>query len=358
MNILKTFPLSAMIVIVALSLSPVLAENPIIRQKYTADPNAIVWNDRVYVYCSNDDNNPSTSGYDITAYTLMSSDDMANWTDHGEVFRVPRDLTGFNQAYAPGAAVKGGKVYLYIPNGGASIGVAVADRPEGPFTGGKQFITKTGSGTSGNSNVPWLFDPAGFVDDDGQGYIYFGGGPADGNPGPGQNLRGAKLNADMMSVQFPATTISGSTCSFEAAHLHGLADVAPRQINRCRALERERDVRLVRRDKRLHHAEHLAAREKVRFKLVGRNVDTRLHRRNLGLHDEFRRHLAEAHEDDAQKPDPRAGKYRLQPKLHGRADKIKENKRADCENGDNEYYVSGEPAHKYTVLCLWLFSYS
>src|SRR5215510_5546779 len=99
----KIFSLSALFGIFALS--PALAENPIINQKYTADPTAIVWNDRVYVYCSNDNNNPSGGGYDITAYTLVSSDDMANWTDHGEVFRVPRDLSAYNQAYAPGAAV-------------------------------------------------------------------------------------------------------------------------------------------------------------------------------------------------------------------------------------------------------------
>jgi len=193
------------------------AANPILRQKYTADPNPFVWNDRLYAYCSYDNNNPSSSGYDIMFYTLVSTDDMANWTDHGEVFSVKRDLSSYGQAYAPGVAVKNNKVYLYIPNGGSGIGVAAADRPEGPWSGGKSFIS---GNANNNTNVPWLFDPAGFVDSDGQGYIYFGGGPADGNPGPGQNLRVAKLNSDMMSAQWPATTISGSERSFEAAYMH------------------------------------------------------------------------------------------------------------------------------------------
>jgi arabinoxylan arabinofuranohydrolase len=194
------------------------AANPLLRQKYTADPNPFVWNDRLYVYASYDNNNPSDKGYDIKFYTLMSSDDMANWTDHGEVFSVGRDgPSGYNQAYAPGAAVKDNKVYLYIPNGGSGIGVATAVRPEGPFTGGKTLIS---GNAANNTNVPWLFDPAGFVDTDGQGYIYFGGGPADGNPGPGSNLRVAKLGGDMMSATWPATTISGSTRSFEAAYMH------------------------------------------------------------------------------------------------------------------------------------------
>ncbi|MDR2593359.1 MAG: family 43 glycosylhydrolase [Fibromonadaceae bacterium] len=201
-----------------ISVGTAFAANPILRQKYTADPNAFVWGDRLYIYASYDNNNPSSSGYDIKFYTLMSTDDMANWTDHGEVYSVGRDgPSGYNQAYAPGAAVKDNKVYLYIPNGGSGIGVATAVHPAGPFTGSKTLIT---GNTNNNTNVPWLFDPAGFVDSDGQGYIYFGGGPADGNPGPGSNLRAAKLGSDMMSATWPATTITGATRSFEAAYMH------------------------------------------------------------------------------------------------------------------------------------------
>ena len=189
-----------------------MAHNPVISQKYTADPNAIVYNDRVYVYCSHDDNNRD-NGFNIFDYTLVSSDDMVNWTDHGEVFVVPRDAKWASQAYAPGAAVKGDKVYLYIPDGGSKIGVAVADRPEGPFTDpiNKALITKS----MPNCNVEWLFDPACFVDDDGQAYLYFGGGQNT----PGDNLRVIKLNEDMISVDGTAKTILAPR-SFEAAFMH------------------------------------------------------------------------------------------------------------------------------------------
>ena len=208
-----------LIMILAIFAHTAFAANPLLRQKYTADPNPFIWNDRLYVYCSYDDNNQTDNKtYNIKFYTLISSDDMANWTDHGEVFSVGRDLPGLNQAYAPGAAVKNNKIYLYVPNSGANIGVVSADRPEGPFTNPKSnFITKN---ASLNTNVEWLFDPAGFVDTDGQGYVYFGGGPADGNPGPGSNLRVIKLNADMVSFNGSATTVSGSTRSFEAAYMH------------------------------------------------------------------------------------------------------------------------------------------
>ncbi len=200
-----------LLIMAFLLIQTVLAENPIISQKYTADPNAMVWNDRVYVYCSRDDNNGE--GYDIVDYTLVSSDDMVNWTDHGEVFLVPRDASWAGRAYAPGCVHKDGKFYLYFPDGGASIGVAVANRPEGPFKDalGKAIVNKS----MPNCNVEWLFDPAAFIDDDGQAYLYFGGGGST----PGINLRVIKLNDDMISTNGTAVTINAPR-SFEAAFMH------------------------------------------------------------------------------------------------------------------------------------------
>lgn len=200
------------LVMVFLLIQMVLAENPIITHKYTADPNAMVYNGRVYVYCSRDDNNKGES-YDIVDYTLISSDDMVNWTDHGEVFKVPRDASWANRAYAPGSAYRDGKFYLYFPDGGSSIGVAVGDRPEGPFQDalGKAIVNKS----MPNCNVEWLFDPAAFIDDDGQAYLYFGGGGST----PGENLRVIKLNKDMISTSGTAVTINAPR-SFEAAFMH------------------------------------------------------------------------------------------------------------------------------------------
>lgn len=208
----KLFQPARYLLTLFLAISVTQADNPIISHKYTADPNAIVYNDRVYVFCSHDDNNPD-DGFNIIDYTLISSDDMKNWTDHGEVFKVPRDAGWARQAYAPGAAVKNNKVYLYIPDGGSQIGVAVADKPEGPFTDPikKALITKS----MPNCNVEWLFDPAAFVDTDGQAYLYFGGGGST----PGVNLRVIKLNDDMISTNGTAVTINAPR-SFEASFMH------------------------------------------------------------------------------------------------------------------------------------------
>lgn len=190
----------------------VFADNPIISHKFTADPNAMVWNGRVYVYCSRDDNNKGEA-YDIIDYTLISSDDMVNWTDHGEVFKVPRDASWANRAYAPGCVEREGKFYLYFPDGGSSIGVAVGEKPDGPFKDalGKAIVSKS----MPNCDVEWLFDPAAYIDDDGQAYLYFGGGQNT----AGTNLRVIKLNKDMISTSGTAVTIKAPK-SFEAAFVH------------------------------------------------------------------------------------------------------------------------------------------
>jgi arabinoxylan arabinofuranohydrolase len=204
-----------------LVLSPIFftgnAENPIITQKYCADPNAMVFKGRVYVFCSSDEDN--SGSYTILKYTLISSDDMANWTDHGEVFKAKSVTTWASQAYAPTACYRNGKVYLYFPNGGDNIGVAVADKPEGPYTDplGKALITKS----MPNCNVSWCFDPCVFVDSTATGvqaYLTFGGGENTSSP-YGSNLRIIKLNDDMISVSGTAVTVTAQN-SFEASFLH------------------------------------------------------------------------------------------------------------------------------------------
>ena len=78
--------------------------------------------------------------------------------------------------YAPDAIHKDGKYYLYFCMSDNSEGVAVSDRPEGPFTNPVQLPCGG-------------IDPAIFIDDDGQAYYYWGQLYA----------RGVKLNPDMIS---------------------------------------------------------------------------------------------------------------------------------------------------------------
>lgn len=186
------------------------AQNPLVTQIFTADPNAIVYGDRIYVYVSHDAD--GQNGFDMIDHHVYSSDDLANWQDHGVAIRTA-DVSWAGVFYAPTACEKDGTYYMYLTNGGSQIGVAVSDNPGGPFVDplGHGML----SGSFPNANVPWLFDPACFIDDDGQAYLYFGGGP-DG----GQNARVVRLSDDMLGIKDAAATTIPTTAFFEASFMH------------------------------------------------------------------------------------------------------------------------------------------
>nr|PZN16226.1 MAG: sugar-binding protein [Pseudomonadota bacterium] len=190
------------------------ARNPIVSHVFTADPAARVFEGRVYVYTSHDLD--EQMGYDMTDYHAFSSDDLVNWQDHGVVLDA-KDISWTDRLYAPDCCHSPvtGKYYLYFPNAGSGIGVAVSDSPAGPFVDaiGKPLID---SNTPGVGDVDWIFDPACFVDDDGQAYLYFGGGP----PDTGNNARVIRLNDDMISLKDPSATTIPAPDFFEASYLH------------------------------------------------------------------------------------------------------------------------------------------
>lgn len=172
------------IVLLLLTISfDVVAQNPIIQTKYTADPAPLVYNDTVFLYSSHDEDD--AFGFKMQDWLLYTSTDMVNWTDHGVIaslkdFKwVPYD----NGAWAPQCIERNGKFYLYCPMpNGVGIGVLVADSPYGPF---KDPIDKALIKNSSHD-----IDPTVLIDDDGQAYIYWG------NP----ELYYAKLNEDMVSI--------------------------------------------------------------------------------------------------------------------------------------------------------------
>jgi arabinoxylan arabinofuranohydrolase len=135
--------------------------------------------------------------------TCISSDDLKNWTDHGEVFNAPKDSSwGAQYSWAPVVVYRNNKFYMYYGNSAGSIGVAVSDSPTGPFkdTGKGPLVSGSTPGVNATSGM-WIFDPGVFVDDDGQAYLYFGGN------GEG-NTRVIKLGNDMVSTIGSATKIT------------------------------------------------------------------------------------------------------------------------------------------------------
>lgn len=162
--------------------------NPIYQQRFGADPYAMVYNDRVYIYMTDDiyeyddEGNIKNNSYQgIHKINCVSSADLVNWTDHGAMNVAGDDgvCKYARCSWAPTACHKNidGKeqFFLYFADGGNGMAVAVSDTPYGPWTDprGNGIITRE---TPTCNEVPWLFDPAVLVDDDGTGYIYFGGG--------------------------------------------------------------------------------------------------------------------------------------------------------------------------------------
>lgn len=147
---------------------------PLVTHIYTADPSAHVFEDKIYIYPSHDldhdgEDNDDGDQYKMEDYHILSMDDVdAPCVDHGEALHMKDVPWVSGQMWAPDAAFKNGKYYLYFPardkNGIFRIGVATSDRPEGPFKAEESFILGSFS-----------IDPAVLVDDDDKAYIYFGG---------------------------------------------------------------------------------------------------------------------------------------------------------------------------------------
>ena len=144
--------------------------NPLVRDIFTADPTGRVFDGRLYVYTSHD--LPDATYWDMVDWRLLSTADLVKWKDHGSIFRV-KDFAWANRwAWAPDCVKANGKYYLFLPVDRMKIGVAVGDKPEGPFKDaiGKPLI----DGTSTTKAGPEPIDPAVLQDDDGQTYLYFG----------------------------------------------------------------------------------------------------------------------------------------------------------------------------------------
>jgi len=147
---------------------------PLVTHIYTADPSAHVFEGRLYVYPSHDidagipfDDEGSHFGMEDYHVLRMDSPD-GDAVDCGVALHVRDVKWAQRQMWAPDAATKDGKYYLYFPakrsDGVFQIGVAVGDRPEGPFQPQPEAIEGS-----------YSIDPAVFTDEDGESYMYFGG---------------------------------------------------------------------------------------------------------------------------------------------------------------------------------------
>ena len=141
----------------------------------------------------------------------MSSADLVNWADHGIYTIAGQDGVAkwAGNSWAPTAAHKNingvEKFFLYFANNANGIAVVIANSPTGPWTDplGRPLISRS----TKNCNVEWLFDPAVFIDNDGTGYLYFGGGVPSGRQANPNTIRVVKLGYDMISLHGDPITI-------------------------------------------------------------------------------------------------------------------------------------------------------
>lgn len=163
------------------------AQNPVIQTSYTPDPAPYVCDDTLWVFVDHDED--TAHYFRMKDWQLYCTTDMVNYTYRG----TPMTTATFkwarqgDNAWASQAVRRNGKWYWYVAAEDSArhmhgIGVAVANRPEGPYTD-----------PIGRPLVPgdWGFiDPSVFVDDDGQAYLFWGN----------NGLWYARLNDDMVSL--------------------------------------------------------------------------------------------------------------------------------------------------------------
>lgn len=180
--------------------STLSAQNPIIRDQFTADPTARVFNGKIYLYPSHDIVSPVESlkeWFCMADYHVFSSKNLTDWTDHGVILSqssTPWVRPDSYAMWAPDCVEKDGRYYFYFPASpkeparGFAIGVAVADAPEGPF----MPMFRPIQGVMG-------IDPCVLVDDDGRSYIFWSG----------MGMSGARLKDNMMELDSLPVKIEG-----------------------------------------------------------------------------------------------------------------------------------------------------
>ena len=172
----KSLIFSLLMIVSNLSFS----QNPIVRNQFSADPTARVFNGKMYVYPSHDIPTPPEKPgrkdwFCMADYHVFSSENLTDWIDHGVIVSQNKvawvDSTSYSM-WAPDCIERNGKYYFYFPANknvadasgrkGFGIGVAVAEKPEGPYIPLPEPI----KGVNG-------IDPNVFIDKDGQAYLYW-----------------------------------------------------------------------------------------------------------------------------------------------------------------------------------------
>lgn len=209
--------------------------NPLCPYHFIADPTAVEYEGRLYVYGTNDQqefditHGTSNNTYSrIKQLVCISSADLTNWTFHGTI-DVGSICPWIATSWAPSIVSReesDGKThfYMYFTNTASGIGVITATSPVGPWTDpiGHALID---GGTPGRGTMSNIIDPGALVDEDGTGWLTFGGGDPNREGSsliPG-NARIVKLGSNMVSLSGSIKKIP-APFHFEANELNKVGD--------------------------------------------------------------------------------------------------------------------------------------
>ena len=177
--------------------------NPLVRDRYTADPAPLVVGDRLYLYVGHDEARGDQM-FNITEWLAYSTADMREWTAHGPIMK-PTDFSWVSRdAWASQVHEKNGRYWFYTAvehdekqgSHGKAIGVAVADNPLGPFRDALGRPLVRNEDTDGPHHWDDI-DPTVWTEEDGQSWLIWGNA----------NCYMAPLADDMVSFSGPIRQI-------------------------------------------------------------------------------------------------------------------------------------------------------
>lgn len=188
--------------------------NPIIREVFTADPTAIVYEDNVFLYTGHDEPSEGVEDYVMKDWLCFSSGDLVHWKNHGSPLKALDFTWASGDAYASKVIQRENRFYWYVAVShgsirGKAIGVAVADHPLGPFKDARGSALIHHQMIPATDNLKANLDPSVIIDDDGQPYIFWGS----------EVCYYARLKENMIEIDGPINTIDLPRFS-EGAHLH------------------------------------------------------------------------------------------------------------------------------------------
>ncbi len=177
--------------------------NPIVRDRFTADPAPLVVGDTLYLYTGHDEAQRDEM-FNMREWLVFSTHDMKTWTAHAPIMNVKDFKWAKQDAWASQVIEKNGKFYFYAAvehddtHPGKAIGVAVSDTPTGPFVDARGSALITNEMTPKGTHSWEDIDPTVFTDDDGTTWIAWGN----------RECYIARLKPNMIEIDGPITEIT------------------------------------------------------------------------------------------------------------------------------------------------------